>query len=173
MFINRRVRCKDFLRILNKRREEKGKAPLKSTTAVWNRSKPMWLGTVQSSKHSGKGVWSCNKTAKSWRSGQWKQPPPKIAHKEHETLFLPLKCTRGCKKSCYILSKVEMTMRFCAQEHQLASKDPEHKGYNSSGSRKATSIAKLWLSRGQNVLCPGGPQDVHYEDVRWGRKTGY
>ena len=50
MLINRRVRCKDFLRILNKRREEKGKAPLKNTTAVWNRSKPRQLGTVQSSK---------------------------------------------------------------------------------------------------------------------------
>lgn len=64
MFINRRMRCKDFLRILNKRREEKGKAPLKSTTAVWNRSKPRRLGTVQSSKHLGKGLWSCKKPPK-------------------------------------------------------------------------------------------------------------
>ena len=64
MFINRRVRCKDLLKIVNARREEKGKAPLKSTTAVRNRSKPRRLGTVQSSKHLGKGLWGCKKPPK-------------------------------------------------------------------------------------------------------------
>lgn len=65
MFINKRVRCKDFLKLLNKRRKKEGKAPLKRTTAVWNRSKLRRLRTVQSSNHLGKGLWSCNKNAKS------------------------------------------------------------------------------------------------------------
>ena len=34
MFLNRRVRCKDLLRIVNKRRKEKEKAPIKSVTSV-------------------------------------------------------------------------------------------------------------------------------------------
>jgi hypothetical protein len=64
MFINRRVKCKNLLKILNKRRADKGKAPLRSTTAIWNRSKPRRLGTIQASRHVGKGLWSCKKPPK-------------------------------------------------------------------------------------------------------------
>ena len=34
MFINRRAKCRNLLEILNKRRADKGKAPLRSTTAI-------------------------------------------------------------------------------------------------------------------------------------------
>ena len=64
MFINRRVKCRNLLKILNKCRAEKGKAPLQSTTAIWNWSKPRRLGNIQASRHLGKGLWSCKKPAK-------------------------------------------------------------------------------------------------------------
>ena len=64
VFLNRRVRCKDLLRIVNKRKEEKEKSPIKSVTSVWNRSKPRRIDTIQAFKHKGKGLWSCKKRPK-------------------------------------------------------------------------------------------------------------
>ena len=64
MFLNRRVRCKDLLRIANKRREEKEEAPIKSVTSVWNRSKPRRIGTIQAFRHKGKRPWSCKRPPK-------------------------------------------------------------------------------------------------------------
>ena len=56
-----------------------------------------------------------------------------------------------------LLLKVKMAMRFCAQEHQLASKDSEHKGYNTSSSRKALpkydfSEAKMYCALGAHRI---------------------
>ena len=64
MFINRRVKCRNLLKILNKQRADKGKAPLRSTTAIWNWSKPTRLGNIQPSQDLGKGLWSCKKPPK-------------------------------------------------------------------------------------------------------------
>ena len=64
MFLNRRVRSKDLLRIVNKRREEKEKASIKSVTSVWNRSKPRLIDTIQAFRHKGKGLRSYKKPPK-------------------------------------------------------------------------------------------------------------
>ena len=58
VFLNRRVRRKDLLRIVNKKREEKGKSTNQSVTSVWNRSKPRRIDTIQAFRHKGKGLWA-------------------------------------------------------------------------------------------------------------------
>ena len=61
MFLNRRIRCKNLLRIVNKRREEMEEAAIKSVTSVWNPSKPRRIVTIQAFRHKGKGLWNCKK----------------------------------------------------------------------------------------------------------------
>ncbi len=87
MFINRRVKCKN---LLNKRRADKGKTPLWSTTAIWNRSKPRRLGTIQASRHVGKGLWSCKKPTKAEDLDN-ENTHHQRSHKKYEQIFLLFK----------------------------------------------------------------------------------
>ena len=59
-YLNHRVKCRDMLNIINHRRYEDGRRLLRSTTTLYNRSKPRNSRSLQSKKHLGKGLW-CSK----------------------------------------------------------------------------------------------------------------
>ena len=115
MFLNRRVRYKDLLRIVNKRREEKEKAPIKSVTSVWNHSKPRRIDTIQAFRHKGKGLWRCKKPPKAEDLGNENTHHQRAHIKNMKTMFFSSKHPEGA--TSYAIIESRDTMHFCVQEH--------------------------------------------------------
>ena len=68
----RRVKKRDLLNIANYHRRLSGKKSIKSSTTVWNRSKPKSVRSVQSKLHLGQGLFCTSK-------------PPKAEDKDNES----------------------------------------------------------------------------------------
>ena len=64
MYLNHRVKKKDFLRIVNFSRKGRDLPPIKSATTAYNRSRPKSKRSLQAKKHCGLGLFCCKKTPK-------------------------------------------------------------------------------------------------------------
>lgn len=65
LYLNHAVRKKNFKSIINFHRTSKGKAPIKSSTTVYNRARPKNFRSLQSKRHRGKWLFSSKKPTKS------------------------------------------------------------------------------------------------------------
>lgn len=65
LYLSHAVRKKDFKRLINHHRTSTGKAPIKSSTTVYNRAKPKNIRSLQAKRHRGKWLFACKKPTKS------------------------------------------------------------------------------------------------------------
>ncbi|VDI55984.1 Hypothetical predicted protein [Mytilus galloprovincialis] len=65
LYLNHTVRKADFKNIVNHYRVSRGKQPIKSSTTVYNRSRPKSIRSSQAKRHRGKWLFSCKKPTKS------------------------------------------------------------------------------------------------------------
>ena len=64
MYLNHRVKKKDFLRLANTSRISRGLKPIKSATTVFNRARPRNRRSLQAIKHLGLGLFCSKKPPK-------------------------------------------------------------------------------------------------------------
>ena len=64
LYLNHRVKKKDFLKIVNHHRRQKNKTLLKSTTSIFNRSCPINKRSKQAKNHIGLGLFVSNSPLK-------------------------------------------------------------------------------------------------------------
>lgn len=64
LYLHHRVKSRDMLRIVNHRREMKGKRPLKAVSTVLARGKPKRISSIQSKRHLGQSLFCCKKPPK-------------------------------------------------------------------------------------------------------------
>jgi hypothetical protein len=64
MYLNHRVKKKDFLRLANRSRMSRGLRPIKSTTTVLNRARPKYRRSIQARRHLGLGLFCSKKPPK-------------------------------------------------------------------------------------------------------------
>eukprot|EP00794_Sanderia_malayensis_P001530 gene1530-1693_t len=64
MYLNHRVKKKDFLNIVNISRANRGLSTIKSATTAWNRSRPKNMRSLQAKNHIGLGLFCCKKPPK-------------------------------------------------------------------------------------------------------------
>lgn len=68
MYLHHRVKAKDMLRIVNHRRVQKGKRPLKAVSTVLARGKPKRANSIQAKRHLGQSLFCCKKPPKTEES---------------------------------------------------------------------------------------------------------
>ena len=64
MYLNHRVKKKDFLKLANRSRISRGFRPIKSTTTVLNRARPRCSRSIQAKRHLGLGLFCSKKPPK-------------------------------------------------------------------------------------------------------------
>ena len=64
MYVGRRVKKRDFLKLANMSRISRGLKPIKSATTVSNRARPKNKRSTQAKKHTGLGLFCCKKPPK-------------------------------------------------------------------------------------------------------------
>ena len=64
LYLNHRVKKKDFLNIVNVSRERRNLKPIRSATTAYNRSRPKNIRSLQAKKHKGLGLFCCKKPPK-------------------------------------------------------------------------------------------------------------
>ena len=64
MYLDHVVKKRDFKEIVNHHRLSLGKEPIKSSTTVYNRSRPRNVRSIQAKRHKGKWLFCCKKTNK-------------------------------------------------------------------------------------------------------------
>ena len=64
MYLNHRVKKKDFLKLANRNRISRGLRPIKSTTTVLNRARPRCCRSIQAKRHLGLGLFCSKKPPK-------------------------------------------------------------------------------------------------------------
>ena len=64
MYLNHRVKKKDFLKLVNYSRQRRNLKPIKSSTTVYNRARPVNSRSVQEKRHLGLGLFCCKKPPK-------------------------------------------------------------------------------------------------------------
>ena len=64
MYLHHRVKAKDMLKIVNQKRVEKGKKPLRAVSTVLARGKPKRKDSIQAKRHLGQSLFCCKKPPK-------------------------------------------------------------------------------------------------------------
>ncbi|CAC5408328.1 unnamed protein product [Mytilus coruscus] len=65
LYLNKTVRKRDFKRIINFKRHQQGKKPIRSDTTAYNRARPSNVRHIQAKLHKGRGLFCCKKPTKS------------------------------------------------------------------------------------------------------------
>lgn len=56
LYLNKTVRKRDFKRIINFKRHQQGKKPIRSDTTAYNRARPSNVRHIQAKLHKGRGL---------------------------------------------------------------------------------------------------------------------
>lgn len=91
LYFNHAVRKSDFKNIINHHRISNGKPPIKSSTTVYNRSKPRSVRSIQAKRHRGKLLFASKKPTKS-------EDKDKI-HTKHQQTHVKRAVTHLCREN--------------------------------------------------------------------------
>ena len=64
MYINHRIKKRDFLKLVNYNRLRRNLKPIKSLTTAFHRARPGNKGSFQTKRHLGLGIFCCKKSTR-------------------------------------------------------------------------------------------------------------